>query len=435
MMSETLATDSFQLYLSEMGEVPLLKRQEELELARSIEKNRDELRRVVHASPVAIHQVSNWGELIASGEMDVKELLPRGRASAAELAAAKRRLRALARLAGRAESVLARLYPRVEREKDEDRRRKLEHEIEATCERVGRKIEDFKFHEEKLKRLANRIRYLASRARDERNGEALPMPAPRLLELDRLVADLEGRILDCKLKLLRANLRLVVSIARNYSVENLELSDLVQEGALGLMRAIDKFRYTKGCKFSTYATWWVRQSIHRAIGDRERSVRIPAHIQEGIARYRQAEKAFIQENGRTPDTTELAKRLRMPERKVKRLAMAMQEPVSLEIPVGDEGGESLEDFIEDKAAPAPSEHIEGEFRRDEVRRWLNVLDEREARVIELRFGIGHESPRTLDQIGQEFHVTRERARQIQLQALRKLRNSHQFNMMRDYFVE
>src|SRR6185436_8800433 len=201
------------------------------------------------------------------------------------------------------------------------------------------------------------------------------------------------------------------------------------------MRAIDKFRYAKGCKFSTYATWWVRQSIHRAIGDRERSVRIPAHIQEGIARYRQAEKAFIQENGRTPDTTELAKRLRMPERKVKRLAMAMQEPVSLEIPVGGEGGESLEDFIEDKGAPAPREHIEGEFRRDEVRRWLNVLDEREARVIELRFGIGHESPRTLDQIGQEFHVTRERARQIQLQALRKLRNSHQFNMMRDYFVE
>ena len=434
-MSETLAPDSFQLYLSEMGEVPLLTRQEELDLARSIEKNRNELRQIVHASPVTIRQVRHWGELIASDEMDVKELLPRGRASAARLAAAKRKIRSLARLAVRAESILSRLYARVEREKDEDRRSKLEHEIEATCARVGRKLETFKLHEDKLKRLANRIRHLAARAREGRKADLLPMPADRLLELDLRVADLEGKILDSKLKLLRANLRLVVSIARNYTVENMELSDLVQEGALGLMRAIEKFRYSKGCKFSTYATWWVRQSIHRAIGDRERSVRIPAHIQEGIARYRQAEKLFTQENGRAPDTTELGKILRMPERKVKRLMMAMQEPVSLEVPVGEEGGESLEDFIEDKTAPAPSEHIEGEFRRDEVRRWLDVLDEREARVIEMRFGIGHDEPRTLDQIGQEFHVTRERARQIQLQALRKLRGSPQFQMMRDYFVE
>lgn len=434
-MSETLSPDSFQLYLSEMGEVPLLTRQEELELARSIEKNRHELRRVVQASPVAIHQIRLWGELVASGEMEVKELLPRGRVSSGDLTVAKRKIKALARLAVRAEKVLAKLFARVERERDEERRSRIENEIESTCARMGKKIEAFKMHEDKLKRMANRIRHLAERARDAKSNDPLPMPIDRLLELDRTVVDLEGKVLECKLKLLRANLRLVVSIARNYTVENMELSDLVQEGALGLMRAIEKFRYSKGCKFSTYATWWVRQSIHRAIGDRERSVRIPAHIQEGISRYRQAEKAFVQENGRAPDTTELAKILRMPERKVKRLMMAMQEPVSLEVPVGEEGGESLEDFIEDKAAPAPSEHIEGEFRRDEVRRWLNVLDEREAKVLELRFGIGYESPRTLDQIGQEFHVTRERARQIQLQALRKLRNSSQFRMMQDYFVE
>jgi RNA polymerase primary sigma factor len=417
-MSESLAPDSFQLYLSEMGEVALLSREEELSLARDIEACRRELRRIVLASPIAARQVRHWAELVAAGEMEVKELLPRGRVSAARLATARRRLIGLAASAARLEKAKA-----------------PEASLERLRREFGERLDAFGLHEEKLRRLGNRIRDQAARLREGRPTDPLSASPEALLSLDREVAGLEGRLLESTLKLLRANLRLVVSIARNYSVENMELADLVQEGALGLMRAIEKFKYSKGCKFSTYATWWVRQSIHRAIGDRERSVRIPAHIHEGIARLRQAEKAFVQEHGRQPDTQDLARLLRMSARKVKRIQLAMQESVSLESPVGEDGGESLEDFIEDKEAPAPQAHFEGQMRRAEVRRWLSTLDERESRVLELRFGIGSDSPKTLDQIGQEFNVTRERARQIQLQALRKLRTSSRFELMRDYAVD
>jgi RNA polymerase primary sigma factor len=265
-----------------------------------------------------------------------------------------------------------------------------------------------------------------------RMSRMLPVSTQELLSLDHRIRELEEAILKDKLQLIKANLRLVVSIAKKHVGSNLELSDLIQEGGLGLIKAVEKFEWKRGFKFSTYATWWIRQSINRAIADQARTIRIPVHMKEVISKLTKVSRKFRQEMGRDPSVEEYSKALRLSAEKVRQILKIMQEPISLTTPVGEEEDSVLEDFLEDKGDLSPSHAANDSLRQQEVEKALETLSDREAEIIRLRFGIGTGYPRTLEELGRIFNVTRERVRQIEAKAIRKLRHPSRSRFLREY---
>jgi RNA polymerase primary sigma factor len=258
------------------------------------------------------------------------------------------------------------------------------------------------------------------------------IPIKDLKEISRQMSTGEAKARRAKREMIEANLRLVISIAKKYTNRGLQFLDLIQEGNIGLMKAVDKFEYRRGYKFSTYATWWIRQAITRSIADQARTIRIPVHMIETINKMNRISRQILQETGQEPDPSELAERMEMPEEKIRKILKISKEPISMETPIGDDDDSHLGDFIEDQAGLAPADSALYASLREVTKDVLDSLTPREAKVLRMRFGIEMNTDHTLEEVGKQFDVTRERIRQIEAKALRKLRHPSRSEKLRSF---
>jgi RNA polymerase primary sigma factor len=445
--------DPVRMYLKQMGQVPLLTREQEVEISKRIEKAETDIRKALARFGFIPDEYLRIANRLESGEERFDRLI-----IDKKIESRSRYLKNLVKLREQVEASrdeLNDLYASIRSAKTPAAKKKLEDKWEKGHAAISRcynrfyfkqKVtEDLVLHTEEVAERSASLSRKAARAKDRKaKGEATRARTAfekevwmEQSEFDELVANLRIRVAEArkaKDEMVEANLRLVISIAKKYTNRGLSFLDLIQEGNMGLMKAVEKFEYRRGYKFSTYATWWIRQAITRSIADQARTIRIPVHMIETINKLMRVQKQLVQEYGREPTSDEIAEEIHLPVERVRAVLKMAQQPISLQAPVGDSDETSLGDFIEDKGADNPSDMTSMSMLKDRIKDVLDTLTPREREVLEQRFGLVDGYSRTLEEVGKQFQVTRERIRQIEAKALRKMRHPTRIRQL-EGFIE